>query len=200
MKIRQPLTHVAEWWVLLPLRLGWLVLHLITPRNGSLQSLWQSRHRTISRIFHLGQQLAHYLRGHFKGRGGNDHLVDLVNFSSSISPKCLISSEKMIPKPQLPRCIFEYSNFASIYWQCSCLECNRQLDQLEANNCNSRLSRKRRISKLARDGCIDSNQKMQSCSQYLIAQNAIAIVGCLECNQQQLVAQAAGGERLAIAA
>ena len=80
---------------------------------------------TISRIFHLEQQLAHYLRGHFKGRGGNDHLVDLVNFSSSISPKCLISSEKMIPKPQLPRCIFEYSNFASIYWQCSCLECNR---------------------------------------------------------------------------
>ena len=111
MKLRQPLTHVAEWWVLPPLRLGWLVLHLITPRNGSLQSLWQSRLRTISRIFHLGQQLAHYLRGHFKGRGGNDHLVDLVNFSSSISPKCLISSEKMIPKPQLPRCIFEYIQF-----------------------------------------------------------------------------------------
>ena len=32
-----------------------------------------------------------------KGRGGNDHLADLVNLSSSITLKCLIS-EKMIPK------------------------------------------------------------------------------------------------------
>ena len=32
-----------------------------------------------------------------KGRGGNDHLADLVNFSSSIRLECLIT-EKMIPK------------------------------------------------------------------------------------------------------
>ena len=33
-----------------------------------------------------------------KGRAGNDHLADLVNFSPSITLKCLIS-EKMIPRP-----------------------------------------------------------------------------------------------------
>ena len=33
-----------------------------------------------------------------KGRRGNDHLADLVNFSFSITLKCLIS-ENMIPNP-----------------------------------------------------------------------------------------------------
>ena len=84
-------------------------------------------------------------------------MVDLVNFSSSISPKCLISSEKIIPKPQLPDASLNIFKFCldllavifprMLYYAYS--------DYLEAQ--------------LTKDGCNDSYLKMQSCSHYLIA-------------------------------
>ena len=47
-----------------------------------------------------------------KGRRGNDHLADFVNFSSSIRLKCLIS-EKMIPKTLLYIAVFGIFNKSS---------------------------------------------------------------------------------------
>ena len=54
-----------------------------------------------------------------KGRAGNDHLPDLVNFSSSFALKCLIS-EKMIPKRLLRLGMFWFWLRTWLWCNCNC--------------------------------------------------------------------------------